>query len=227
MSEELIPTNRQEKIMSDTIRALNGDDVTDALVPGWDDEYFLDNILKAAQGEDPLYNLEPRWHHQKFYKAIAEAIAESGGGGAKLLATKEFDVSTTSTSSIDIPNSEIVVPFADPYKKILLVTVRDKNGKRASSFFGSDTRWAQPKNGSVSNDYRWSMTYGCDVNSDVVSLSTSPNGVYPKSPVVFSNDQAVIKMVAKYNSSYSKTIDGTYVVSVYELEYPYGVSPFE
>lgn len=36
-----------------------------------------------------------------------------------------------------------------------------------------------------------------------------------------------IDIRVKYSSSYSLTIDGTYVVEVYLLDWPNGISPFE
>lgn len=226
MSEELIPTNRQEKIMSDTIRALNGDDVTDALVPGWDDEYFLDNILKAAQGEDPQYNLEPRWHHQKFYKAIAEAIAESGGGGSPwtLVASKEFTVNTSSTSVVDVGTIDCGSALAQG-DKLIFTIVRDKAGKRAGYFYGGyniclnyeikDTPSAQPLKNIVSN-----AMYGQDANSKWYNLNNA-YGVYVKS-VNCTRENASATVSARYYSTLG-TIDGTYLVEIYTLDFPNGL----
>lgn len=151
-----------------------------------------------------------------------------GGGGSSytLLGTEEVTVSTTTTSTTDIDDSTITISRQSNTDKILLIQVRDKAGKRNGYFYGTDMYWMQPSGGSVSNNYRLSVVYITNSSGNVVISSTSQYGVFSKSPPTFSTGSVTLSMCARYNASYSTTIDGTYVVNVYDLDYPNGNSPF-
>ena len=151
-----------------------------------------------------------------------------GGGGSSytLLDTEEVTVSTTSTSTIAISDSTMTIPRESHTDKILLIQVRDKAGKRNGYFYGSDTYWMQPSGGSQQNNYRNVILYTTNSSGNVVVSSTSTYGVFPHSPPTFSTGSVTVTMEARYHSSYSTTIDGTYTVNVYDLDFPNGSSPF-
>ena len=156
-------------------------------------------------------------------------LPSAGGGGGSsytLLGTEELTVSTTSTSTIDIADSEMSMQRASHTAKMLYIQVRDKAGKRNGYFYGSDTYWRQPVSGSALNDYRQQSVYVTNSSGAVVVSSTSQYGVFPTSPPTFSSGTVTITMRARYNSSYSTTVDGTYVVKVYDLGWPNDESPF-
>lgn len=209
--EELIPQNRQEAMLRNIALATGGEAVTEELVPQWDDEKFLDDILKAAQGESPVYNIEPRWHHQKFYKAIADALAASGGG-YELVGSKEFVVNTTSTSEIAV--GSIPIDATKIQEDTIIVTIcRDKAGKRNSHSFASLTASAYRGGSSVVSKYA--------TNAGIAQSISSSYGVYAKSYTLSSGDGS-IPIKAKYNSSYG-TINGTFLCEVYIINPPVDV----
>ena len=149
----------------------------------------------------------------------------SGGSSYTLLTTKEVEVSTTSTSSIDIPNSDITAQRSNHSQKMLYIQVRDKAGKRNGYFYGTDMIWLQPIGGSLQNNYRLSLVYATDSSGVVTVTSQSQYGVFPGAPT-FSSDSVSFNVRARYHSTYSLTIDGTYIVNVYDLTWPDNISPF-
>lgn len=155
--------------------------------------------------------------------------ASGGGGGSSswtLVASTSYQVSTTSTSAATVAtwatgHSEIWT--AD---KIVYVRIRDTAGKRAGYFYGTDTFFSNytmknhpeytnvsERNGSVRNifscnssgDYTWRYGY-----------SSTGYGVY----VEYFSDNGDITVCSRYNSNYSRTINGTYSVEVYLLAPP-------
>lgn len=148
-----------------------------------------------------------------------------GGGGSSytLLYSTEVEVSTTSTSTINIDT--VTVSRADPNLTILYIQIRDKAGKRNGYFYSTNTYWTSPVGGSQSNDYRKCDVLMTNSSGKVVSVSTSQYGVFAGTPT-YSSDVMTLPIRARYHSSYSGTIDGTYVVEVYNLEWPGNISPF-
>ena len=161
-----------------------------------------------------------------FYTAAGVKTAGTAGSGSSytLLGTKEVTVTTTSTSAITV-DTMVVTRAANHYQKMLYIQIRDKNGPQNGYFYGTDTFWKQPQNGSQLNNYRDCCVYIKNNNAVTVS-STSQYGVFPSSPPTFSSGSVTITIKATYNSSYSLAIDGTYVVNVYDLEWPGNISPF-
>lgn len=161
--------------------------------------------------------------------AVASKLAGGGGGGGSsytLLAKEEFEVSGTSTSKTAV--GTISAPGCWTSDKIIYVRVRDKAGKRDGYFLGTDVYFFNfyPAMGytfafsGIMGAYTAYKSTG--VLDSGVRNASSIAGVYADS--ISSND--TINIVYKYNSGSSQTIDGTYVVEVYALDWPGGVSPF-
>ena len=149
----------------------------------------------------------------------AKHIGGSGAGSSyKLLKSAEFTVNTTSTTAIDVGTVSAGAAAYDS-SKIIYVRTRDKAGVRDGYFTESDAWFI--------NQYQCeSQTTSLSVCGRLATgkgnASASTNGVYPST---ISSDGAVT-IKAKYNSAYG-TIDGTYVVEVYALDWPDRVSPFQ
>ena len=157
---------------------------------------------------------------------VEKFVPTPSGSSWTLLDSQELTVSTSSTTATDISDSTMTIQRSDHYTKILYIQVRDKAGPRNGYFYGTDTYWMQPIGGSQMNAYRMQFTFITDSNS-VKSSATSAYGVYPKSPPTFGNDTVAIDFASRYSSAYSSTVDGTYVVKVYDLTYPDNDSPFD
>lgn len=162
--------------------------------------------------------------------AVASKLAGGGGGGRgssyTLLAKEEFEVSGTSTSKTAV--GTISAPGCWTSDKIIYVRVRDKAGKRNGYLLGTDIYFFNnfPARGFTSAFAAIAGAYTAYKSTGVLSSNTgtvsSVYGVYANS--ISPND--IINIVYKYNSEFSQKIDGTYVVEVYALDWPDGVSPF-
>ena len=207
---------REEELWAAIIAALNGDDV-DVPVPAWRREEFLVGILGAIKGVEGATVPEPVWREEQYLKAMFDTLSGGAGSSYKLLKSAEFTVNTSSTSAIDVGTVAAGAAAYDS-SKIIYVRIRDKAGVRDGYFTGVD-------NWFVNNcQYKGSITT-LITSAKLVHgkgvINTSSTGVYPMS--IASDGTVTIK--AKYNSTYG-TIDGTYVVEVYALDWPDKVSPF-
>lgn len=155
---------------------------------------------------------------------------EGGGGGGSnwtLLATQEYTVSTTSTSNTSVGDITLTLgDYADP-QTVLWVHIRDKAGKRAGYFYGSDTMFFhyQLANGNTNSlSTRPVMVfYGNDSNN--YSGGATAYGVYPYR-LYYTSTYHYLDIYSRYTASYG-TIDGTFKVEVYKLTMPSGMTLFE
>ncbi len=151
----------------------------------------------------------------------------SGGGGTSswtLLASEDITAnidSTTQTTLTDISCGS----SAWTKTKIIYVRIRDKAGKRAGYFYGSDVFFI---NSNAANESTGNFTAGGRIMLTYSTSSTwslaSGTGYGVWAQVLRSSGS--IGIYAKYSSS-SLTINGTYKCEVYALDYPDGVSPFD
>lgn len=163
------------------------------------------------------------------YPTLIDSIVTGGGSSAwTKLGEKDIEVSTTSTSAGSA--TTISCGSAAVTKdKIIYVRVRDKAGKRAGYFLGSDTFFINTNkaNGSTSAQttaariiHRYSTSNQYAI---YVGATTTGYGVYGYSIT----NAGVVNIYRRYNSNYSLTIDGTYHIDVYVLDYPDGKSVFD
>ena len=149
---------------------------------------------------------------------------DSGGGQPAStwtkLAEQDFTVSTSSTTETTVGTISCGAA-AWTKDKIVCVRVRDKAGARTGYFYGGDTFIINNNAANNSTGSVTTMNRFCYGLNPTWKLTTSSNGIYPSS--LASNGTIALK--SKYNSSYG-TIDGTYHVEVYTLEWPDNVSPF-
>lgn len=163
----------------------------------------------------------------------AQAVGTaSGGGGASAwthIAHAEFEVSTTSGSPAAV-GTVACGSGVFGASKIIYVMVRDKAGARNDHFCGSDTimfdhHSANGDSGSISRGgtvvTRRSSTGAFATNGFAMQ---SAYGVYPFS--ISSGGGLALR--SRYSSSSTYTIDGTYTVDVFTLDYPSGYrTPFD
>lgn len=106
-----------------------------------------------------------------------------------------------------------------------MVRVRDQAGKRAGYFYGHDTYFTnfQIANGATSTlTAAAHMTYA-DTSAGKWYEYSGQYGVYGYSI----SSAGVVTIRRRYNSTYSLTINGTYDVEVWALDYPDGKSVFD
>lgn len=154
----------------------------------------------------------------------------SGGGTSnwtKIGSTTEVTTSTTSTSAASLTTIDVGSSIVDA-SKIIYVRIRDKEGKRAGYFYGSDTFFM---NYQKANNATSALTYGgrfihrystSNTWATYTGGTTTGYGVYPYSIT----SAGVLNIYQRYSSSYSLTVNGTYTVEVYTLTFPDNVSPY-
>ena len=208
---------REEELWAAIIAALQGDDV-DVPVPAWRREEFLVGILGAIKGVEGASVPEPVWREEQYLKAMFDELSSGGVSSYKLLASKEFTVNTSSTTPIDVGTVAAGAAAYDS-SKIIYVRIRDKAGVRDGYFTGSDSWFPNPYQ-YKSQTIMLNICGRLAIGKGTVSAGSTV-GIFPYS--IASDGTVTIK--AKYSSTYG-TINGTYVVEVYALEWPDKVSPF-
>ena len=209
---------REEELWAAIVAALNGDDV-DVPVPAWRREEFLVGILGAIKGVEGASVPEPVWREEQYLKAMFDTLAGGAGSSYKLLAKEEFTYSTTSTSYSSVGEIDVGSEAYDS-SKIIYVRVRDKAGIRDGYFIGSDVWFVNQYE--ASGGTSTATKQGMVMIGKGFSIATSAQyGVY----VDTITSAGKVTVSARYSSAYG-TIDGTYVVEVYALEWPDRVSPF-
>ena len=153
-----------------------------------------------------------------------------------LLATKEIAYSTTATTA-ESAGSLSVASGAWTSGSMIYVRVRDKAGKRAGYWYGSDAFFQNiyPANGVTTSKLsnRAVFTYALKSPDETFAFNVvggngnASYGVYAQSITLGdrTSGQCTIELYGRYSSSYG-TISGTYVVEVYALNWPGGISPF-
>ena len=156
-----------------------------------------------------------------FYTAAGVRTAGTASGPSyTLLKSQDVTVNTTSTSAATVATISCGTS-AWTKDKILYVKVRDKAGKRNGYFLGSDMFLfnRQKANGgttTVNNACRIAHSVDSSGNyAFYVSQTTNGYGVYGYS---VSTAGAVV-IQSRYHASNSLTINGTYNVQVYLLDY--------
>ena len=154
---------------------------------------------------------------------------DNGGGGEvvvssyKLLAKKTVDVSTTNTSATTV--ATFALPETWTYQKMIYVKVCRTEVPEAGNFYGHDTFFALSGvyNGSetaqttanralykVNANKKWGATFG--VAYGVYGASIDPDGT--------------VTVSARYSSTYTGTVSGTFDIEVYTLDWPDNETPF-
>lgn len=154
-----------------------------------------------------------------FYTAEGERTqGTSSGGGSSFtkIASKEFTVNTTSSTATAVGTIDLGSQYFTK-DKIIYVRVRDKAGKRDGYFYGTDVYFMnfQKANNSSSTLSTYAAVTHRYVNG-VYACYSGYYGVYGYSI----NSSGTLTIRRRYNSTYSATINSTYVVDVYAVDPP-------
>lgn len=163
------------------------------------------------------------------YAALITSIP-TGGGESSWTKLGEKDIEVTSAATQASSAGTVSCGSAAATKdKIIYVRVRDTAGPRAGYFLGSDNFFINTNKANSSTSamtlagrfihrYTTSNTYALYTGG-----STTGYGVYAYSIT----NSGTINIYRRYSSTNSLTIDGTYHVEVYSLDYPDGKSVFD
>lgn len=208
---------------------------------------MVDNgtVIGSISSKDDEYTIQEGYHNGNGKVSIASSeqdkiIPENikkdvsilgitgtlkGGYGYTKLAEKDITINTTSTSQIEQTTIDCGSE-AFTKERIIYVRIRDKAGKRDGYFLGTDNFFV---NGRKANNENYECESGCRIiirRTNYGTYSTYANytyGVYAYSIT----PAGVVKICSRYHSSYPGTINGTYHIEVYALDYPDAVSPYD
>ena len=144
-----------------------------------------------------------------------------GGGGYTLLGSAEFTVNQTSTTATDIGTIDCGSSWFTS-DKIIMVTGRDKAGKR-NGYFTSHISYLinqNAKNGSSNTMSFFGPACIYANSSGVYQRLSAYNGVYGYN--ITSAGVVTVRAAANANM----TINGTYVCEVWALDYPANFNPW-
>lgn len=154
-------------------------------------------------------------------------VSTGGGSSYTLLASQDFNVSTTSTTATSI--GTVTTDADEPSSNCMLyIKVRDKAGLRDDHFAGTDVYIPCPY-GSTSSLANFSRItyYKATGYMTTANYGTNGYGVYPTTIDRYSDGHIQVNVSSRYSSTYTKTIDGTYSVEVYALAFaPNGGDPY-
>ena len=137
---------------------------------------------------------------------------------AKKLKTFEVDCTTESSTETVIGNFDVSGCWT--HDKIILVSIRDKAGPRTGYFYGADTIIANPPIEGATAFTAMSAILYRDIDG-VIKTTNANAGVYAS----YVNNQDKLRISVKANSS-SYTVDGTFVVNVYAIDFIDGSKPY-
>lgn len=151
-----------------------------------------------------------------------KTTAENAGSSWKLLGSTTITTSSTSTTATSV--GTITLPSAWDANKIILVRVRDQAGPRDGYFYGSDSffmNYQAASGGTSTITYAGRLIHRrttAGAYSSYVGATTTGYGVYGYSI----SSAGVVNIYRRYNSNYSLTINGTYTVEVWAIDYAPG-----
>lgn len=159
---------------------------------------------------------------------LGQPLMMGGGSSYTLIASDTVDVSTTSTTAISVKTINLGSQFYTS-DKIIYVKVRNAVEATPGYFIGSDVYFfnvyaANAQTTELTNAVRLTTArlssgdYTLRANGTTVGY-----GVYANS--IDSNGNLTIS--ARYSSSYSLTINGTYAIEVYALDYAPNGNPYD
>ena len=138
------------------------------------------------------------------------------------LGEQEFTVNTSNTSQVNV--GTMTVPGIYTKDQYIVVTVRDKVGKRNGYFLGTDSVYANANAANGSTSYfsvAMRLVYSCDSSGNYIDTSGA-YGVYATAMT----SAGELTIASRYHSTYSLTINGTYVVTVWGLSFAPNTNPF-
>ena len=157
-----------------------------------------------------------------------------GGGGWELIDSRDVDISTTSTSEIIAATYTISHTFSTT-DDIYVLVVMDKAGQR-SGYLTAEYSFSFPEpNTSGSFQDKRKFYLGWIVKRESATYYSSA-GYYGKNNGSWvgiycqgleqSDGTTTVNIGAKYSSSNTKTINGTYNIRLYRLPFPQNGNPF-
>lgn len=148
----------------------------------------------------------------------------SGGSSYTLIASGEISANTTSTTATLLSATLTVGNSAYTSNKIIYAKIRNKSGKVKNYHYGNDCFITIPPRIIEANLDATASSNICYYMDESVLSNYAPLN-YGVSVQAITSD-GTMRFQGRYNSTYTKTINATYTVDVYLLDYADGLSPF-
>lgn len=172
------------------------------------------------------------------FASIDVNVSGSSSSSYELIASTTYVVNTSSTTAINVGTFETGDTSIWTSDKMVFIKIRDTAGRRNGYYYGTDAIICNnvPGNGLSSTasvliygTMYYQNTAGRLINMNLQrTQSTSSLTGYGIYPTTINNDGS-ISIQARYSTTggiNTQTINGTFKVDVYLLDWPGGVSPF-
>lgn len=201
-------------------------DKTEGSVYQDEDGYLVVDDSESTAPQGNLSITENGTYDVADYAGATVSVGGGGGGTSWTLLTSIDVQYSTASSTASLVTSLVISESYDP-TKILWISVRDTQGKRAGYYYGSDCIYlANTPNNSVASQYCLIRSVGVSNGFWQSTSNAAYGGIYPVNPRLSNNDGMTIPIQGKYNSTYGTgNIDSTYRISVYYVDYPSELAP--
>ena len=159
--------------------------------------------------------------------------ASAGQSSYILLTSAEMEVIATGSTETNVDSILISSNYFWNNSNMLYIKIRDKAGPRQGYYFGADyfINFEQTNPGSGTLSEKMGTLYKTNSTGVIISTRTAINyGVFVKSVVSsgYSSGYSTgsINIYKRYSSSYTGTVNGTFKIDIYALNWPDGISPF-
>lgn len=182
----------------------------------------------------PSYDIDIQLY-QIFTSNVGSVNISKSESNCKLIASTTYQVNTTSTTSITVGTFSTGDTSIWTSDKMVYVKIRRKNSRENGYYFGSDCIFSINAPGNNLTATESYLMYGTsyyqnsagnlinyNLQRTAANATVQGYGVYATK--VYSNGD--IDINARYDSSYTLRIDGTFYVDVYLLDWPGGIGPF-
>ena len=189
--------------------------------------WYYDYTLPAYDVDIQLYQI--------FTTTVGSVNISKSESNYKLIASTTYQVNTTSTTSINVGTFSTGDTSIWTSDKMVYVKIRHHNGRQNGYYFGSDCIFSINAPGNNLTATESYLMYGTsyyqnsagnliNYNLQRVTESAAVQGYGVYATKVHSNGD--IEIYARYSSAYTLTINGTFYVDVYLLDWPGGIGPF-
>ena len=158
------------------------------------------------------------------YKYVDVAVSGGGSGIGDLLSTTAIGAYSTSSTQATNMNMNIAATNVNGYDVLLVETsvdteVANRHTATVGVAFITNSTNVSTKNAAVMANAKWNAKLSSTSVTQTTS-STTAYGIYPNSCTITtaSNGTATFAMYARYNSTRSGTINGTYTARVYGIK---------
>ncbi len=145
----------------------------------------------------------------------------------KKIATQDFTLNTTETTNTKLGDVTLTLSEYNNHEILVWVHIRDKAGKRAGYFYGTDTIFfpyllANNDTSYVGTRPVMAFTY---TSNNAYSGALQAYGIYGYR-LYYTSSNHFVRLYYRYSSTYTLTINGTYQCDVYTLTLPTGMTLF-